>query len=254
MSETQLPTLTEDHHGPLAVAPKLSLYQLEVELCELIEFRESCETEEERKAADAQIAVYVEREVRKVDNLRSYLRHCEMMIGTAREEVQIQSGRMQAWTARKDRLKSSVLGVMQMIGEKKLEGRTGTLSIKGNGGQQALTITDESLVPDEFCEAHVVLKIDAWFKRLRFHLGSDVAVCSRVVRNDLVRRALSEPCPNCEGGDLVNMVEEIPVIHGVPDLSQAIKTVVPCSACGGEGTRRVPGARLEPRGSHLEVK
>lgn len=238
MPET-LPTLTEDHHGPLAVAPKLSLFQIEHELVELIEFRESAETDEERKAADAQIQVYVEKEVRKVDNIRSYLRHCDVMATAAKEESRLQADRAKAWTGRMDRLKASVLGIMQMIGEKKLEGRTGTLSVRGNGGQQALTITDESLVPDEFCDMTLIVPASIW-KRDRT-LASIAG--TRSVKNDLVRKALSEPCPVCKGEKAI-----------FPPVDWKDQTQIKCPGCSGEGTRRVPGARLEPRGSHLEVK
>lgn len=243
MPETQLPTIIEDHHGPLAVLPDNSFYgierEVEAEIAELYAYRDECETDEERAAVDKAIREYVNpKEVKKIDGLRSFMKHCRTMIHAAREERELQDARAKAWEARLDWLKQYVLGVAEALGKKRFDGKTGYLLVKGNGGVQALTITDESLVPDEFCEVTVTMSIQAWQATLSKVKGTFPTRVTeqRCVRSDLVRKALSEPCPGCDG------------------KGKIIQGTNTCPACGGEGTRRVPGARLESRGVHLEVK
>lgn len=239
------------------VEPRLSLYQIESELAELVEFRESCETDEERKVADTQILAYVEREVRKVDGIRSYLKHCEMMAAAAKEEATLQSGRARAWQNRVDGLKDAVLGVMQLRELKKLEGRTGFLMVKGNGGLQKLDITDETLVPPQYCEVTVTMSVADWLfaqaEFLKRGVGVGNMIATRQVKTDLVRKALSEPCPVCNGDLQIEEIAPAEVVAGIGEVS-AMRVWTPCQACGGDGKKRVPGARLEPRNVHLEVK
>ncbi len=235
--ERSLPQLQEDTHGVIPYAGKMSLFQIESELLQLMEFAEDPErTDEERAAADEQIKEYISREIRKVDNIRAYLRHAEVMEAAAKAEYALQRSRAEAWKSRATRLKDRVLQIMQVIGEKKLEGKTGTLTVKGNGGLQPLVIRDETLIPPQYCKVMVTMSLARW---LSIQQGLEDVTVVRCVDNDLVRRALSEPCPLCHGLKRV-IVDEV--------------LVDPCNACGGEGTRRVPGARLEPRGNSLIVK
>ena len=149
----------------------LSLYQIESDLANLIEMREQTleslklaesegdppQTErlnEEAAQIDNAIREYIASEIRKVDNIRSFWRHCELMRDAAKEEARVQSDRSKAWGARLDRLKATCALVMESIPfpagkPKKLEGRTGALLLKANGGKQAVEVTDASLAPDE---------------------------------------------------------------------------------------------------------
>ncbi len=225
----------------LVIEPKLSLFQLETELGELLAYRESEElTEEERATADGLIKAYVEREVRKVDGVRAYLRHCEVMAGAAKEEARRQSDRGRIWQGRYDRLKQHVQVVMETFGLKRLEGNTGSLVVKGNGGRQPVTVTDPVLVPDEMCEFAGTIPGPVWRKALEesawlrgFWNAGNLPTLMRTPRLSAIAEALAKPCEQCEGRIAVR------------DL---------CEVCGGSGHQGVPGARLEPRGAHLEVK
>ena len=114
----------------------LSLYTIESDLANLVEMREQAQarvvanetrtddeiTEEddalgdpfqELKVIDDQIREYVTAEIRKVDNIRSFWRHCELMRDAAKEEARVQSERSKAWGARLDRLKATCALVME---------------------------------------------------------------------------------------------------------------------------------------------
>ena len=163
----------------------LSLYQLESQLSELIEMREqTCESvklaesegdlpqtierlNDEVAAIDNAIREYITAEIRKVDGIRAFWLHCELMIQACADEVKAQSARGHAWKQRLERIKSSVKLVMETIPfpegkPKKLEGRTGALYLKANGGKQAVEIHDESLVPDELTQVSVQMSGIAW--------------------------------------------------------------------------------------------
>jgi len=132
--------------------PRTSLWDLEQQLVELIEFRDAAETEEEKAAADLAISEYVTREVTKVDNIRAYMRHCEVMAAGAKEEKLRQAERQQGWERRLDVLKESVKRTMESIGKTKLEGKTGHFQIKASGGKLPIIIDDELLIPSSFCD------------------------------------------------------------------------------------------------------
>lgn len=143
----------------LVEQPHTSLFQLEAQLVELMEFRDLCETDEERLAAEKAIGDYIQLEIAKVDGVRGYLLHCEAkaeesdaLCKIALKEADRQRARRDAWQSRADRLKQVCVGVIQMTGKKKLEGRTGSLMVKGNGGKLPLLIEDELSIPMSFCD------------------------------------------------------------------------------------------------------
>lgn len=207
------------------------LYGISRELIELIQFRdeETLEGSPERAAADGAIAEYVGREVSKVDGLRAYVRHCDAMATSAAAEVAVQQSRAASWQARKETLKSMILSIMVAQERKRFDGSTGYFIVKGNGGLKPLDIRDETLVPGQYCDAVVTMPLLEWLAIAPRHL---VGKEQRVVKNSLVRAALEQRCPACNGD----------------------AGAITCSECGDEGTLRVPGARLEARGVHLEVK
>lgn len=196
----------------------LSLFQLEAELVELMAFRESEDlTPDERDACDAQITEYLKREIRKVDGIRSYLRHCEVMAAAAKDESERQATRARMWANRADRLKAVCQAVMETFKVKRLEGNTGALALKGNGGLAPLVVYDESLVPDELCEYHIRVSSSMWAAILR-------------------------ACPALSAPDL--SATDFAVERLV------VKKAVREALAAGD----VAGARLEPRGQHIEVK
>ena len=236
---------------------ELSLYQLESQLSELIEMREQAiadrettvgaepaEKTREIEAIDNAIREYITAEIRKVDGIRAFWRHCELMASAAKEEAEVQAARSKAWKDRLDRLKDMVKLVMETIPfpenkPKKLEGRTGALYLKANGGKQAVEIHDESLVPDELCTVNVTMTQTQWMRLTPTkEYPHDAKVGPRVPSLSLIaeRLAHSLKCTRCAGnGNLI--------IQGIV-----------CDECGGSGRQSVPGARFAERGNHVEVR
>lgn len=140
----------------------LSLFDIEKGLHELLGAWQEAETPEALEAAEAAIKAYAEAEVRKVDGIRRYIRACEAQAEAAKEEASLQSRRAIAWEARAEHLKHFCFEAMQAFDFRKLEGRTGAMRIKGNGGKQAVTITNPDLVPDEFRDATITWSLPRW--------------------------------------------------------------------------------------------
>lgn len=109
----------------------------------------------------------------------------------------------------------------------------------------AVEITDESLVPEEFCTVTVTMNAAAWNSIGRtvgptWLLEQMPRVPVRVPSLSLIAAALEKPCP-------AQCIRGIAVDSGIgPDEV--------CPECGGSGWQSVPGARLAERGSHVEVK
>ena len=154
--------------------PRTSLWAIQQQLVELVEFREEAQTAEEKEAADAAIESYVKAEIEKVDNISAYLRHCKMMERAAADEIDRVQAHQRAWKTRHDRLKDLVLRVMQATGKTRLEGKTSKFVIKGNGGQRTLKVTDETLIPEEYWELTVTRTLNA--QEVRKAIESGVAV------------------------------------------------------------------------------
>ena len=273
---------------------ELSLYQLESQLSELIEMREqTCESmklaetegdlpntvegfQQEIAVIDNAIREYITAEIRKVDSIRAFWRHCELMASAAKEEAEVQAARSKAWKNRLDRLKDTVKLVMETIPfpenkPKKLEGRTGALYLKANGGKQAVEIHDESLVPDELCTVTVTYVAAEW-KAIEKRVAearpwqpalSNVKVGQRVPSLSLIAERLAAVCPKCRGEKVV-----CSFCHGFDDYCADVQTCEvcigtrkatelysePCPECGGSGRQSVPGARFAERGNHAECK
>lgn len=153
-------SLAPDEEVSKAIA-KLPLYDVEKQLIELMEFRESEDLDPDARATvDAEIDRYIAAEIAKVDNIRGYLRHCEMMAGAARQEADRQASRARRWEARIDRIKSSCVKALRDAGKTKVEGRTGILRAQKNGGKLALEITDEKQLPTEYTPMVIMYPVD----------------------------------------------------------------------------------------------
>jgi hypothetical protein len=218
--------------APIEGRDNLSLYQIESDLQELMAAYGEAEDDATRQAIHQGIQEYATREVVKVDGIRSYLRHCEVMAVAAKCEADAQMERSRKWKRRAEKLEAICLSTMIAMGKKRLEGKSGELIVKTNGGAQALDITEPSIVPDEYCLAQVTMSCADW-DALYDTAGKPVLVGSRVDRvpdSAAIRAALKAPCWLCAGKDQ------------------------DCDQCGGTGTSSVPGARLRERGVHLEVK
>ena len=66
-----------------------------------------------------------------------------------------------------ERLKDYCQRCMELIEWKpgkprKLEGHSGAIYLKGNGGRPGVEVYDESLVPDDLCTVTVTMPMDVW--------------------------------------------------------------------------------------------
>ena len=140
---------------------RLSLYDVSRQLVELMTFRDEEElTDEEREAVDGEILRYIAAEVTKVDNLRGYLRHCEVMEEAHRKEAEKQTGMARIWEEREKRLKNYVLRALAAAGKTRVEGKTGVLRVQGNGGQAPMEIFDENAIPTRYTPMQITYPLD----------------------------------------------------------------------------------------------
>ena len=195
------------------------------------------------KVIDEQITAYMAALPAKVDSVRHVWKRIEVLITEAADEVKFQSKRGQHLKADLERMKDYCQRCMELIEWKpgkprKLEGRSGYLLLKGNGGRPAVEVYDESLVPDDLCTVTVTMNATSWAI-----LSSDDAYgpalrkcqAPRVPSLSLIAARLSERCEHCDGAPAVGTKDE-------------------CQFCGGSGKASVPGARLKEPGSHVECK
>jgi hypothetical protein len=235
---------------------RLTLWEIEQGWLDLIEARESAqsiELPEERAAAMAAceqaLSDYIAREVQKVDGIRAIVRNLEAVVTMAKEERDYQNRRAKHAEDLIARIKDTAKGALEAVGKKKVEGRTGVLMVKGNGGLQSLDITDPSLLPDECCRMEGWISA-AWWPRIlqRAMMPADAYEMRRVPSGPAIREELAKPCAHCNGtGRLTTDAE-------VAEYATASGPEFICRACGGSGKSAVPGARLLPRGTHLEIR
>jgi len=223
-----------------------SLWKIESEIGDLLEIRQ--ELLDDRSAVSAlmatenRLAELFGAEVAKVDGVRSVWAHLEMVADAAGDEAKRQQDRRRQALAQLDRLKTGVQAVMESMPwregkPRKIEGQAGALYLKANGGKQAVEVTDDALVPDEFKTVTLTMSA-AQYERLWEYMGLVDAVPSAksvAVSLSAIAAELEKPCAACKG-----KCEEADALHWVM-----------CSQCGGTGKRGVPGARLAPRGQHV---
>lgn len=225
----------------LQTTPRLSLFQIEAELLELVEQRQDAMerldallavqddpeavdarneipvVEAEIRACDGLICDYLKREVKKVDGIAFAVKEY-----TAKSEAKAKAAAELKASADRDaetakRIKAMVLEVMQEFGEKKLPGRLFTITRQGNGGQQALTIAQPDLITDLYRTVTVTIPLMTW--------------------REIVQRA--------NEGILAGRLLTTAVTDGF-DNSRLRATLK-----DGDG---VPGAKLEPLGEHIRIK
>jgi len=232
---------------------KLSLWDIETGLLDLLAAREEADTPEAIEAVEQALAEYASREVAKVDNIRGFIRHCEMVAAAARQEAADQAARARMWEGRRDRVKAMVQTVMEATGQKRIEGRTGSLLMKGNGGLAPLVVTNPDQVPDECCKYVGWIGARGW---AALQESADAHgwqphdfQLERVVDNERVRDALKTACGWCGGKGFLNPDGSLNAFEG----SDAAVTRL-CAVCNGTGRAGVPGAYLGERGTHVEVR
>lgn len=143
----------------------LTFSQIEVELEQLIDLQERVTEDGDVAAIEAvnnRIKEYVQEEVAKVDGIRWYLRLCKTMAESRREEAKVQARGARVWESREERMKDVCIMVLQAAGKTKVEGATGSLSVRGNGGPAPLNIHVPSLIPDHLRKVTISLTVQAW--------------------------------------------------------------------------------------------
>lgn len=269
-----------------------SLWNIETRLADLMQARESAldriiEEESVQVPADTQpakdmvleacrydlakideaLAEYAQAEVRKVDGIRSMWRYLRDGHAIASAEAEVQHQRAKSFERRLNALKSAVLIAMEMMPwrpdqPKKLEGETGSLMLRGNGGKRPVMISDESLVPDEFKTVTMTITAKA-YERIWPYLTSFNAVPSAktvAVSRTLIAQALEQKCPACGGdgrwkpGMLTAKCGQCGRECEGPDCWHCRQHPDTCTVCGGSGLSGVPGCALGERGSTVVCK
>lgn len=227
---------------------RLSLFDIEAAWMDLIQAREEAESigdqkerEEALTAVDNAIAEYVAREVQKVDGIRAVVRRLKIEAADAKAEAERQRVRHKRAEDILERVKHCVQTAMEMVGKKRIEGRTGYLLLKGNGGVEPLVIdgwdsekqkwTGETVLPYEYQTITVKMPRNLWSNLISEYNDGTMQAGVTEPNNQLIRVALSHDCQRCF------------------DYAPSV-----CESCGGTGKRGVPGAHLEPRGVHVECK
>lgn len=235
----------------------LSLFQLESELVELMDFATEAQSEEERAAADGLIATYLEKRVDKVDAIRSFIRWNEMMALCARDEATEQTNRAKILENRAQRLKDACLAVMIAFDEKRLTGRTGELRLHKN--PPSIEITNEDLLDSSLRNVTVKMPGTLWsalhvfmvryeniVKDLTPLLHSEwitwnesAFTAEQVPDKKRIKAEMEKLCTACNGCGTWLMV---------PGDFKA------CDDCNGTGKQWVPGAKLVTDKQHLVVR
>lgn len=239
------------------ITKKLTLFDLERELVELMEFAEEATAEDEILQARVLIEQYLEKRADKVDAIRGYLKHCDMIAACAREEVKDQAARAKAWEARAQRLKDTCVSVMQQFGEKRLEGRTGELKLHAN--PPSVEIYDAMLLPVGVMRYKVTFSGALWERLMDFRdrfrtviqtLAPGLAEAwgstelGEVTPDKmLIVATLKTPCRACDGTGR----------HGLMRIDPGEAAKPPCGECAGTGHQLVPGARLVTDKAHLKI-
>lgn len=130
---------------------RLPLYDIERQLFELMEYFDAEDlNSEERAAITAEIEKYAAAEVTKVDNIRGYLEHAQMLVDAHRQQAERQRRMAEHWDERIRYLKSVCIKALEAAGKTTVEGKTGSLSIQKNGGVQPMEIYDENKLPSKY--------------------------------------------------------------------------------------------------------
>lgn len=155
------------------VLPTGSLMEITDHLQALFDTVEMIDSPELKKEAEAEIQRYLESEVRKVDSINSYLNQCEAQQAAVKAEIERLRARLSVWENREERVRKYVQEVMERFGDKKLEGRTATFSLRAVPA--SVIILDESEIPEEFKRTTVSVTVDKKAIKKAIDDGRDIA-------------------------------------------------------------------------------
>jgi len=222
------------------VSTELSLYGQIENLTALLDTQDMV-SDEQRVEIEREIVRVALQVEKKVDSVSGFIRHCK----ATEDNIDAEIARLKALKAHyasgEARCKGYVADIIRAAGKdakgkyRPLEGRTSVMRLQANGGVQALEVSDPIAVPGEL--STVTIKMP-WAEWADLDLEG-VNVITTTIEPDtaLLRSALMNPCQRCAGDGLMHDGSELP-----------------CAECGGEKTRRVPGARLLPRGESVVVR
>lgn len=211
--------------------PNLTLYGIETQLLELLNFREAIESDpdmtpqeqaESLKACDESIAEYIRAEVRKADGIARYLREFETRAATLKEEAARCTAMAKNWQKRYDSLEGMVIDIMQATKQTRIDGRHSVLQLKKN--PPSVEVAQPELVPNELKRIAVKMTLAQWQEVIHLLDQSDVQA-TRMLSSQLVLANNYTPEP--------------------------MKTEIAKRLKEGDG---VPGCRLKTDGVRLEVK
>lgn len=196
------------------------------------------------EAADVALADHSSKEIDKVDGYIAVIGHLEATIAARKSAAKRNQTAARILETMLEQLKASAVYAISVVpGRKRVDGESGYLLVKANGGVAPLLVTDPDLVPSEYVrlegwvnEADWKTMIEATRRRLMSPDWRPHMDMKRAPDNAAIRAALGEPCPVCKG--------EAHDENGTPV----------CGSCGGSGKNAVPGARLGDRGTHLEIR
>ncbi len=254
-----------------------NLFTLQGQLFELLEAREEAQREagrlaalryesgneigpEDWQAAEAElsaietgIAAFVAQKLTEVDELRAPLKALEQAVKINKADAEAATQRAMILQNRYDRLKDLIKLGMETLAAagqwkpkepRKFESARGSFTLRGNGGACPVEITDEALVPDEYCTVSVRFSASLWLSIrtecpdwIGCEIIENAKVGPREVSKSAIAAELAKPCITCRG---TGLTDDLEIDH--------------CQACGGTGTKGIPGARLAPRGQSLIVK
>lgn len=162
----------------LIPVPEGTFYEIQDNIQALLDTIDGLdEGSEERKSAEADLALWFESEVRKVDAIAAYIDFTKAQAELAKKGAERYSKQAETWKNREQRTRDMVKRIMIQFGLPSLPGRMATFSLRPSQG--SLVITDEALIPSEFIQYSQSIKRDevkAAIKAGRDVDGADISM------------------------------------------------------------------------------
>jgi hypothetical protein len=149
--------------------PNLTLYGIETQLLELLNFRESIESDpdmtpqeqqESLKACDESIAEYIRAEVKKCDGIAMYLREFAARAQAETDEIERLKRRKRMWDKRYESLEAMVIDIMQVTKQTRIDGRHSVLQLKKN--PPSVEVAQPDMVPGDMQRVTVKMTMAQW--------------------------------------------------------------------------------------------
>ncbi len=180
--------------------------------------------------------------VTKTDACAGVIRRLDSDIDDIKSEKARLTAKQKVAEKALDWLKGYILSSMRENSLTRLKTPLNTISIVKNGGKQSLSVPHPELVPDELCSYTLKRLTRGVLERIKAncHLVIADIDLERIPNNEAIRAELEKNCVDCNGqGNYVPT--------GAAEW-------VECLKCQGTGKRKVPGAKLEPRGERLDCR